>query len=312
MAQNLPATNAHDGSEVAVPVESTSIADQRAAAGLAAIDAEAAVIEKALPTVQVYIDGGMAPARYLPSFQENKNSPAQGRDVALAKGLAAAAYGATLGFGVAKSLQNVFTVHGQPAIYARTMVALVQAAGHEVWDGDKGPNSVTVYARRRGSDKVHESTWTMDRAVKAGFTRNPKYSSQPEEMLWAKAAATVCRRGFADVLEGIPYTVEDLEMEPVRATSERMDRPSIPAGAGARGALGALKQRHQPQPEPQDAEATEDSLSLFLAAIRDAGDLDQLGDVSAQVYQAKQENLLTDEEYEQLGEAGTKRKAELA
>ena len=88
-------------------------------------------------------------------------------------------------------------------------------------------------------------------------------------------------------------------------------RADVPAGAGARGALGALKQRHQPQPEPQDAEVSEDSLSLFLAAIRDAGDLDQLGDVSAQVYQARQENLLTDEEYEQLGEAGTKRKAEL-
>lgn len=255
------------------PAAAARPAEPGHATGVAAIEAEAAVITAAAPVVDALILGGMAPARYLPDFRPVKNGPEQGADVARAKALAAAVYGATLGFGAAKSLQNVFTVHGQPAIYARTMVALAQAQGHEVWEGDKGPTSVTVYARRRGSDKVRESTWTMARAEAAGYTRNAKYQQNPEEMLWAKAAATVCRRAFADVLEGVPYTVEELELEGgprVKATAERQDKPRT----SARG-LAAVKAAARPAAEPdtpeaQDATAAE--LPAELVAYTPAGD----------------------------------------
>ena len=222
--------------------------------GTAAIEAEAAVIMAAAPVVETLTLGGMAPARYMPDFKPTKSSPAQGYDVARAKALAAAVYGATLGFGVSKSLQNVFTVHGTPAIYARTMVALAMAQGHEVWEGDKGPEAVTVYARRRGSDKVHEATWTMARAEAAGYTSNAKYQQNAEEMLYAKAAATVCRRAFPDVLEGVPYTVEEMEMEGprVKATAERQDTPRQVKPRGL-AAVKAAASAPAPAAEPVDA-----------------------------------------------------------
>ncbi|HAT1158866.1 TPA: hypothetical protein I8W37_002888, partial [Corynebacterium striatum] len=128
-------------------------------ASIDAIDRELEVIEKAARVVPTLIKGGMVPDIYLPTHQPKKNGPAQGEDVAIAKAMAAAVFGASLGFGIAKSLQNVFTVHGQPSIYARTAVALVQSRGHEVWVGEETTNSVTVYGRRRGSDKVFDSTW---------------------------------------------------------------------------------------------------------------------------------------------------------
>lgn len=240
-------------------------------ASIDAIDRELEVIEKAARVVPTLIKGGMVPDIYLPTHQPKKNGPAQGEDVAIAKAMAAAVFGASLGFGIAKSLQNVFTVHGQPSIYARTAVALVQSRGHEVWVGEETTNSVTVYGRRRGSDKVFDSTWDIERAKTAGFTSNPKYKTQPQEMLYAKAAMAVCRRMAADVLEGVPMSVEELQLEdkrpPLKATATRTDRKARGAD-GLQAALGrstAREEATEEQPaeiESQPATSPEDEQLL--------------------------------------------------
>lgn len=270
------------------------IKNDRQNAGVEAIHREVEVIEDAAKVVPILIDGGMAPAIYMPDHQPKKGGPQQGRDAALSKAMAAAVYGATLGFGAAKSLQNVFTVHGQPSIYARTAVALVLSYGHDVWTVEAGPNSVTVAGRRKGKEHVETSTWDLDRAVKAGFTSNQKYKSQPEEMLWAKAAMTVCRRAFPDVMEGIPYSTEELELEqrPVKATATRTDRPQR-GGAGVMSALSRAK-----DPEPAPAQDTD-----WIALIEQAEDHDALNLVMNQAQQA----ALPDTEYEQMATAANAR-----
>jgi hypothetical protein len=126
---------------------------------------------------------------------------------------AAILMGDELGLSPLAALRSIYSVHGTPALYARTMVALVQAHGHEVWTELDTPSKVIVQGRRRGSDKVESSEWTLDRARKAGYTSNKKYETNPQEMLYSKAAATVCRKIGADVLAAIPYSVEDLELE---------------------------------------------------------------------------------------------------
>lgn len=193
-------------------------------AGVDAIQNEVEIIRAAAQVVPVLIDGGMAPERYLPGYKTNKMREPQTRDQAIAAGMAAAVFGAGLGMGVAKSLQNVFTVHGQPSIYARTATAVVMSLGHEVWEEETSANRVTVCARRKGETRVRRSTWTIDKAAKAGFTGNSKYKSQPEEMLYAKAAMTVCRRAFPDVMEGMPYSVEERELDPDFARSDNERR----------------------------------------------------------------------------------------
>jgi hypothetical protein len=132
---------------------------------------------------------------------------------------AAILMGDELGLSPLAALRSIYSVHGTPALYARTMVALVQAHGHEVWTELDTPSKVTVQGRRRGSDKVESSEWTLDRARKAGYTSNKKYETNPQEMLYSKAAATVCRKIGADVLAAIPYSVEDLELEQPAATT---------------------------------------------------------------------------------------------
>lgn len=202
---------------------------------------------------------------------------------------AAILYGAELGLKPTQALQQVFVVHGQPAIYARTMVGLLKAEGYTFETVDTSDNAVTV----RGTSprgEVEESTWTIDRAKKAGYTGNKKYQSDPQAMLYAKAASEVCRKLAPDVLLGIRYTAEDLELEPrpVRATARRADQPSV---GDVRAQLTA---RANPS-EPEDPEeVTEvDELSNILARIETAQDMDELSEIMGGA-----KTLLTEEEYD--------------
>ncbi|MER7070947.1 hypothetical protein [Terrabacter sp. NPDC000476] len=125
---------------------------------------------------------------------------------------AAILYGSEVGFTPTQALQNLYVIGGKPALYARPMVAIVQAAGHEVWTEQKTDDSVTVCGRRRGTEHVITETWTIDRARKAGYTNNKKYQTDPQAMLYARAASDVCRQIAADALAGMAYSVEELEL----------------------------------------------------------------------------------------------------
>ena len=135
-------------------------------------------------------------------------------------GAAAILYGAELGLKPQQALQQVFVVHGQPAIYARTMVALLKAKGYKFQTVETSDESVTVRGTSPAGE-VEESTWTIERAKKAGYTSNKKYQTDPQAMLYAKAASEVSRKLAPDVLLGIKYAAEDLELEPVKMTATR-------------------------------------------------------------------------------------------
>ncbi|MBC7644231.1 MAG: hypothetical protein H7123_03825, partial [Thermoleophilia bacterium] len=111
---------------------------------------------------------------------------------------AAILMGDELGLSPLAAFRSIYVVHGTPALYARGMVALAQSHGHEVWTQKTTDAEVTVQGRRKGSTQVETATWNIQRASKAGYTSNKKYNSNPQEMLYSKAAAEVCRKIAAD------------------------------------------------------------------------------------------------------------------
>lgn len=131
---------------------------------------------------------------------------------------AAILYGDEIGFTPTQSLQNLYVISGKPALYARAMVALVQAAGHAVWTESKTDDAVTVKGRRKGTEQVITETWDIKRAQRAGYTNNKKYQTDPQAMLYARAASDVCRQVAADVLAGIGYSVEEMQLVETSAT----------------------------------------------------------------------------------------------
>ncbi|EHK86407.1 hypothetical protein [Rhodococcus pyridinivorans] len=216
-----------------------------------------------------------------------------------ADGTAAILYGAELGLNPIQSLQQIFVVHGTPAIYARTMVALLKVKGYHIWTEESTDESVTVCGQAP-SGISESSTWDIERATKAGYVPtvdektgkfktnengkligNEKYLKDPQAMLYAKAASEVCRKLAPDVLLGIAHTREDLELDPPEEATVQRSAPKQRGVAGARAALGiASKQVAEPEPaqasEPATAEkappaATAADLKRLDAALTEAG-----------------------------------------
>ena len=191
-------------------------------------------------------------------------------------GTAAILYGAELGLTPIQSLQQIFVVHGTPAIYARTMVALLKSRGYRIWTESSTDESVTVLGQ--APDGTAEgSTWTIERAEKAGYVPtideqtgkykvnakgnligNEKYLTDPQAMLYAKAAAEVCRRLAPDVLLGIAYTREDLESETPEEGPRRVRNETTAPGVDElRARLGITAPKPKPEPEAPASEAAE-------------------------------------------------------
>lgn len=200
-------------------------------------------------------------------------------------------YGASLGLDPMQSCRMVFEVHGQPGLYSRSMQALVVAAGHRVWVVEASDESVTVAAQRRGSEHVATSTWTIDRATRAGYVPtkddtgkwrttkngkplgNQKYLEIPQQMLTAKATAEVCREIAPDVLAGI-HSVEEIESEPSMWRAEVVpSTAAAPRGLAAVAAKATTQTVPPAEPEPMITEAQRKR----LAAVCNRLLIDQTG-----------------------------------
>lgn len=131
--------------------------------------------------------------------------------------------GLSLGLDPMAALRSIDVIHGRPAIRALALRAIVQKAGHEIWVEESTATRAIVAARRRGSDKVERSTWTIERAQKLGVGGREQYRTQPATMLVARATAEVARLVAADALLGVPYTVE--EMGDVVETTASVEAP---------------------------------------------------------------------------------------
>ena len=166
------------------------------------------------------VDTAFVPDAYKPRFdpRATPEQKAEARAVAIANATAAVLQGLTLGVDPLVALQQIYIIHGRPGMYAKFMVALVQAHGHEVWTEDLTETRAVVCGRRKGSQHTERITITMDMARKAKWTSNAKYQETPQDMLWARAAARVCDRIASDVLKGVA-SVEEIQDE-VRVTAE--------------------------------------------------------------------------------------------
>lgn len=179
--------------------------------------------------------------------------------------------GKALGLDPMNSLQNIFVIHGKPALYARTMAGMVMEHGHELVRTVATPEQVTIMARRKNQEQWQEFTWTIERAQTAGYTSNKLYKSDPVAMLTAKAQAEACRTIAPDVLTGVAtYSVEDHQLDNIG----RPTRPSRVAQPVAEPVAEA------PSFEP----ITNEQWSSLLAAGHDAGlDPAQVGALAADV-----------------------------
>lgn len=172
-------------------------------------------------------------------------------------GAAAIMYGAELGMKPLQALQNIHLINGKPGIEARTMQALLQRQGCRFTVEDNGANGVTVTGTRPNGE-TRTSTWTMEDARQAGYTRNKLYEKTPGTMLFAKAMGEVCRRLAPDALLGIAYTTEELSLgfgddTPPQKVKAEAVRPQQPTNSSPqKQALQAAVFGNAPAQQPAD------------------------------------------------------------
>ena len=118
--------------------------------------------------------------------------------------------GAEIGLTPLAALGSIHLIQGTPALSANALRAVVQAQGHEVWIESSSEKKAVAKARRKGSDVIHTSTWTIDRATALGLTGKQNWRQQAEAMLIARATSEVCRLVASDAILGIAHSVEEL------------------------------------------------------------------------------------------------------
>ena len=159
--------------------------------------------------------------------------------------------GEEIGLRPMQALQAIDIIEGRPALNALAQRALVQAHGHEIWvhervsdaRGQRTQVSVTVRGKRKGTERIAESTWSLDRARQAGLLSKKNWQNHPEAMCFARASSDVCRQIAADVLLGLAYTSEELQDE----------ADMVDAHAGDHKV--ALRPAAEPEPEQKAVEA---------------------------------------------------------
>lgn len=178
---------------------------------------------------------------------------------------AAIMFGAALGLDPMSAVRSVYVVSGTPGLYARSMVAVAMSKGHKIWTEETTDTSVTVAGQRRGEERVERVTWTIERAKKAGYTSNAKYNTDPQAMLWARAAGDVARRIAPDALAGLDYSVEELQVIDHVEDAPRPRRESAATLLGAGTAEGA------PEAAVEVPMVTSQQLKKIGATMRNLG-----------------------------------------
>lgn len=157
----------------------------------------------------------------------------RGRTAAVA---AAILTGREMGVGPMVALRHIHVIKGNPGQSAELMRALVLAQGHQIRYPETSDTRCVVEGRRRGDEDWMRVVFTADQAKRAKID----LGGYPEDKLVARATARLCRRIFADVIAGMPYTTDELE-----------ELEGAPAGTIVEGAAAAAAE--QPAPKRRTA-----------------------------------------------------------
>jgi hypothetical protein len=190
----------------------------------------------------------IAPTPFVPESYKKASRDQWYTPERIAQNVAAAwLAGDEIGLRPMQSLQAIDIIEGRPALNARSMRALVQAHGHDVWvEAQPGEAeqtqklSVTVAGQRKGSEHIERVTWTWRRAQQAELVGRKNWQKSPIDMLIARATSAVCRLIASDVLMGLAYSIEELQ-------DEQEDGAPTPATTVRRG---SSVRRQQPAEDP--------------------------------------------------------------
>ena len=211
--------------------------------------------------------------------------------------------GATIGIPPADIGKAIYVVHGTPALYGKTALAIALRHGYQAATLEDTAEAVTVRMTSPQGQEM-DVRYTIERAEKEGLVKGnaAQYKSRPSKMLYWKCIGELTDRMIPHLTGGMPIKEDVQQSTPVKATATRTDRRG-----GARAALSAAAQQTaQPEPEPAEVDEVTDA---YTTAIKEAA---TRADIQAIMTQAKDDTLLTDTDRDNLAATANTRWEELA
>lgn len=211
--------------------------------------------------------------------------------------------GATIGIPPADIGKAIYVVHGTPALYGKTALAIALRHGYQADTLEDTPEAVTVRMTSPQGQEM-DVRYTIERAEKEGLVKGnaAQYKSRPSKMLYWKCIGELTDRMIPHLTGGMPIKEDVQQSTPVRATATRTDRKG-----GARAALtAAAQQTATPEPEPTEVDEVTDA---YTTAIKEAV---TRADIHSIMTQAKDDDLLTDTDRDNLATTANERWEELA
>ena len=131
--------------------------------------------------------------------------------------LAAVLVGRELGIEPMEAINSLFLVNGNVTMTGKLMSALVHRAGHElrVELTIKGA-TVACWRRDPYTHELHEVgtvKFMQVDAERADLMDKPTYKAYPAVMMGWRAISQACRIYFADVLSGVAYVPEEVNVD---------------------------------------------------------------------------------------------------
>ncbi|HEY6967366.1 MAG TPA: hypothetical protein VI229_07860 [Burkholderiales bacterium] len=163
--------------------------------------------------------------------------------------------GLEVGLSPVAALQSIAVINGMPSIYGDGGIALVQASGLledwrevEIKDASGKVLGWKVSVKRRNQPTWREAQFTMEDAVKAKLATKPgPWQEYPTRQCLWRARAWAFRAGFADVLRGLHFAEEAID---ITAETTVVGATAAPAAsATAKGALDAFSGAGEPPKE---------------------------------------------------------------
>lgn len=113
------------------------------------------------------------------------------------------------------AINRIHVIDGRPSMSSELMRGLILERGHDIWFEDVTDTSVTIVAHRSNwpEERVARVTWTIEMAAAAGLATKDVWKKYPRAMLKARATSEIGRDTFPDVLLGVSYTPEELDVD---------------------------------------------------------------------------------------------------
>jgi hypothetical protein len=119
------------------------------------------------------------------------------------------ARGAEIGLDPFLSLEVFNSIHnGPPTIGKRGISILLHRAGYRLDFVENTDEAVTIVATYPGK-APYSARYTIAEARRAGYTKNAKYQTEPQEMLGARCLSRIATNYAAEILGGVPLALED-------------------------------------------------------------------------------------------------------